>query len=51
MLGLLYADDLRYLCDESEEDLRVIVGRFAEVRGRSGLKVNVGKSKVMMLKG
>ena len=27
---LLYADDL-VLCGESEEDLRVIVGRFAEL--------------------
>ena len=36
---LLYADDL-VLCDESEEDLRVMVGRFVEVRRRKGLKVN-----------
>ena len=28
--GLLYADDL-VLCSESEEDLRVIMGWFAEV--------------------
>ena len=28
--GLLYADDL-VLCDESEEDLPVMVGRFVEV--------------------
>ena len=28
--GLLYADDL-VLCGESEEDLRVMVGRFIEV--------------------
>ena len=46
--GLLYADDL-VLCGESEEDLRVIVGRFVEVCRRRGLKVNVGKSKVMVL--
>ena len=28
--GLLYANDL-VLCSESEEDLRVMVGQFAEV--------------------
>ena len=28
--GLLYADDM-VLCDESEEDLRTMVGRFVEV--------------------
>ena len=44
MPGLLYADDL-VLCDESEEDLRVIVGQFAEVCRRRG------KSKVMVLNG
>ena len=50
LLGLLYADDL-VLCGESEEDLRPMVGRFAEVcRGR-GLKVNAGKNKVMLLGG
>ena len=48
MPGLLYADDM-VLCDESEEDLRVMVGRFAEVCRRSGLKVNAGRSKVMVL--
>ena len=30
LLGLLYADDL-VVCDESEEELRVMAGRFAEV--------------------
>ena len=40
LLGLLYADDLR-----------VVVGRFAEVCKRRGLKVNAGKSKVMVLNG
>ena len=30
LLGLLYADDL-VLCDESEEDIKGMVGRFAEV--------------------
>ena len=54
--GFLYTDDLVLLalfvqCGESEEDLRVMVGRIAEVcRGR-GLKVNAGKSKVMVLNG
>ena len=49
MPGLLYADDL-VLCIESEEDLRAMVGRFVEVC-RRGLKVNAGKSKVMVLGG
>ena len=40
--GLLYADNL-------EEDLRAMVGQFAEVY-RKGLKVIEGKSKVMVLK-
>ena len=48
--GLLYADDL-FLCSEPEEDLRAIVGRFIEVCRRRGLKVNAGKSKVMLLNG
>ena len=48
--GLLYADDL-ILCGESEEDLRVMAGRFAEVCRRRGLKINAGKSKVMVLNG
>ena len=48
MPGLLYADDL-ILCGESEKDLRVMVGRFAEVCRRRGMKVNAGKSKVMVL--
>ena len=30
-------------------DLRVTVGKFAEVCSRRGLKVNAGKSKVMIL--
>ena len=38
MPGLLYTDDL-VLCGESEEDLRAMV------------KINVGKSKVMVLDG
>ena len=50
MSGLLYADDL-VLCGKSEEDLRAIVGHFIEVCRRRGLKVNAGKSKVMLLVG
>ena len=46
--GLSYTDDL-VLCGESEEDLRVMVGWFPEVYRRTGLKVNAGKSKVMVL--
>ena len=46
--GLLYADDL-VLCGELEENLRAIVGHFAEVCRRRGLNVNEGKSKVMVL--
>ena len=48
--GLLYADDL-VLCGKSEEDLRVMVGRFVEVCKRRSLKVNAGKSKMMILSG
>ena len=48
MHGFLYADDL-VLCDESEEDLWSILGRFAEVCRRRRLKVNAGKTKVMVL--
>ena len=46
--GFFYADDL-VLCAESGEDLRAIVGRFVEVCRRRGLKLNAGKSKVMVL--
>ena len=46
--ALLYANDI-ILCGESEEDLRVMVGRFAEMCRRRGLKVNASKSKVMLL--
>ena len=38
-----------WLCGESEEDLRLMVGRFVVVCRRRGLKVNAGKSKVMVL--
>ena len=39
------------LCGESEEDLRVRVGWFAEVCRKRGLKVNAVKSKMMVLNG
>ena len=48
--GLLYADDL-VLCGELEEDLRAMVGHFVELCKRRGVKVNEGKSKVMVLVG
>ena len=50
MPGLFYADDL-VLCGESEEDLRAMVGRFVEMWRKKALKVNAGKSKVMVLNG
>ena len=50
MLGLLYADDL-VLCVESEEHLRVMVGWFAEMYKSRGMKINAGKSKLMVLNG
>ena len=50
MPDLLYADDL-VLCGESEEDLRVMVGWFADVCRRRGMNVNAAKSKVMVLNG
>ena len=37
------------LCGELEEYLRVMVGLFVEVCRRRGLKVNAGKSKVMVI--
>src|SRR5678815_352953 len=45
---LLNADDL-VLCGESEESLRRLVERFGMVCKRRGLKVNVDKSKVMVV--
>ena len=48
--GIFYADDL-FLCGESEEDLRVMVGQFVQVCRRRGLKVNAVKSRVMVLNG
>ena len=49
MPGLLYTDD--FLCGESEEDLRAMVERFVEVYRRRCMKINAGKSKVMVLLG
>ena len=48
VLYLLYADDL-VLCGESEESLRGLVERFGRVCKRWGLKVNVDRSKVMIV--
>ena len=48
--GLLYAGNL-VLCAESKEELRAMVGRFAELCRRRGLKVNAGKRNVMVLNG
>ena len=48
--GLLHADDLA-LCGESEEDLWAMLGWFVEVSWMRGLKINAGKSKVMVLNG
>ena len=48
--GLLYTNDL-VLCGESEEDLRVMVGWFAKMYRRRGVKFNEDKSKVMVLNG
>ena len=46
----MYADGL-VLCGESEENLRAVVRWFAEMYKRIGLKVNAGKSKVVVLNG
>ena len=39
------------LCGESKENLKVMVEHFVELRWIIGLKVNVNKSKVMILGG
>ena len=49
LAGLFYADDL-LLCGESEKARRAMVGHFGEVC-RRGLKVNAGKSRMMMFCG
>ena len=36
---------------KSEDDLRAMVGWFGEACWRRGLKINVGKSKVIVLNG
>ena len=50
MLGLLYEDNLG-LCIESEEGLRAVGGSYVEECRRRGLKVNAGKTKVIVLGG
>ena len=42
---------MTWFCDESEKDLGSMVGCFFEVFRRRGLKVNAGKSKLMVLCG
>ena len=49
-LDLLYTNDL-VLYGELEEDLKAMVEWFAEVCRRRGLKVNAGKSKMMVIGG
>ena len=46
----LYGYDL-VLCGESEEDLRAMVERFVELCRRRRLKVDAGKSKVIVMNG
>ena len=48
MPSLFYVDDL-VLCGESEEELRAMVRCFVKMCKKRGLKVNAGKSKVMLL--
>ena len=48
--GPSYAHNL-VLYGESEEDLGAMVGWFVDVCRRRGLKVNAGKSKVMVMNG
>ena len=42
---------ITWFCGESEEYLRVTVGRFVEACRIRGLKVNAAKSKMMVLGG
>ena len=42
---------ITWFCGESEEYLRVMVGRFVEACRIRGLKVNAAKSKMMVLGG
>ena len=46
----MYTDGL-VLCGDSEKDLRAMVGWFVEMCRKRGLKVNAGKSKVMVMNG
>ena len=46
--GLLYTHDL-VLCGELEDELRAMVHWFAEVFRRRRLKINAGKSKMILL--
>ena len=46
----MYEDDL-VLCGESDKGLRAMVGWFADVCRRRGLKVNAVKGKVIVLNG
>ena len=48
--GVRFLEEDIVLYGELEEDLRVMVGQFVEVC-RRGLKVNAGKSKVIVLNG
>ena len=50
MPGILYANDL-VLCDELEEDIRAVLGRFVEMYRKRGLKVNACKRKGIVLRG
>ena len=50
MSGLLHADSM-VLCGESQEDMRMMMRNFVEVRERRDWKVNASKSKVMVLRG
>ena len=48
--GFVYANEL-VLFGESEEDMKGTVGWMVEVCRRRGLKINEGKSKMMVLNG
>ena len=50
MLGFLYVDGL-VLCGQSEKDISAMMGHVVETGWRRGLKVNAGKSKVILLNG
>ena len=49
MPGFLNADNL--VCDESEEDPRMLIGYIVEVCKRRSMKVNVDENKVKVLGG